>query len=85
MGVFAWVILFAVSALLATAAQYLLFRHEMMTFGGWTRRPCCWSGSTKSSTSRRRPWSAPGDCFPTWSPSYCRTRATRFPWSSHAS
>ena len=28
MGLFAWIILLAVSALLATAAQYLLFRHD---------------------------------------------------------
>ena len=28
MGLFAWIILLAVSALLATAAQYLFFRHD---------------------------------------------------------
>jgi hypothetical protein len=31
MGVFAWIILLAVSAVLATATQYLFFRHDRKT------------------------------------------------------
>jgi hypothetical protein len=35
MGIFAWVILLAVSAVLATAAQFLFFRHPKKTDYDW--------------------------------------------------